>query len=212
VSPVSFEIIGGGAVDHAAVPTIVLRLRITSNDGGAIHAIALRCQIMIEPNRRPYAVAEQPRLVDLFGDTPRWGDTLRPFLWVNVSLTVPGFVDSTEVDLTIPCTYDFEVVSAKYLHALEDGEIPLLALFSGTVFNRTAAGFNAMPVSWSEEAAYRLPVSVWRDTMDLYFPQSGWIRVRRETLDALQHYRVSTAMVSWDDTLATLLEQVGEDA
>ena len=46
---------------------------------------------------------------------------------------VPGFEGTTVIDLPITCTYDFEVVAAKYLEALEDGEVPLLFLFSGTM-------------------------------------------------------------------------------
>ena len=39
----------------------------------------------------------------------------------------PASPASTEVDLPVTCTYDFEVAAAKYLHALDDGEIPLVA-------------------------------------------------------------------------------------
>ena len=45
--------------------------------------------------------AEEDRLVELFGETPRWGDTLRPFLWTHVGITVTGFTGSTEVDLPV---------------------------------------------------------------------------------------------------------------
>ena len=54
---------------------------------------------------------------------------------------VAGFAGETEVDLPVACTYDFEVAAAKYLHALGDGEVPLLLLFSGTVFVARRAGF-----------------------------------------------------------------------
>jgi hypothetical protein len=84
-------------------------------------------------------------------------------------------------------------------------------MFSGTVFARSSAGLNAMPVSWSEEASYRLPVALWRDMMDLYFPNSGWLRLRRETLDALHRYKTGRALLSWDETLEQLLKQAGED-
>ncbi len=47
---------------------------------------------------------------------------------------VPGFTSVTETELPVPCTYDLEVASARYLQALDDGTIPLLLLFSGTVF------------------------------------------------------------------------------
>jgi len=209
MSPVSFDIVGARVEAYAAVPTLDLRLRITARE--PVHALALRCQIMIEPKRRHYGPDEERRLTELFGDTPRWGETLRPFLWTNVSTVVTSFTDTTEIDLPIACTYDFEVAAAKYMHALDDGEIPIVAMFSGTVFARSNAGLNASPVSWSEEASYRLPVALWRDMMDLYFPNSGWLRLRRETIDALHRYKTERALLSWDETFEQLLKQAGED-
>lgn len=41
--------------------------------------------------------------------------------------------------------------------------------------------------------------------MDHYFPNSGWIRIRRDTLDALQRFKVDRAMTNWDQVLDTLL-------
>lgn len=211
MSAITFEVIGARVEAYAAVPTLMLRLRIVAADGTPVHALALRSQIMIEPKRRHYAHDEERRLTELFGETPRWGETLRPFLWTNVSLTVPGFSGQTEVDLPITCTYDFEIVSTKYMHSLDDGEIPIVMMFSGTAFGRSAAGLNAAPVSWSEEASYRLPVQLWRDMMDLYFPNTGWLRLRRETLDSLQRYKAERALLTWDETFERLLKEAGED-
>ena len=211
MSPVSFEIVGARVEAYAAVPTLMLRLRIVAAGGDPVHALALRSQIMIEPKRRHYDHDEEQRLTELFGETPRWGDTLRPFLWTNVSLTVTGFTGETEIDLPITCTYDFEIAAAKFMHSLDDGEIPIVALFSGTVFGRSAAGLSAAPISWSEEASYRLPVQLWRDMMDLYFPGTGWLRLRRESLDALQRYKSQRALLTWDETFERLLKQAEED-
>ena len=210
-SPVSFELVGARAEAHAAVPTLMLRLRITAADDAPVHAIALRSQIMIEPQRRRYDHDEERRLTELFGETPRWGDTLRPFLWTNVATTVSGFTTSTEIDLPITCTYDFEIAAAKYMHSLDNGEIPIVVMFSGTVFARGSAGFSAAPVSWSEEASYRLPLAQWRAMMDMYFPNTGWLRLRRETLDSLQRYKVDHALLNWDETFERLLKEAGED-
>jgi len=211
MSPVSFEVVGARVEAYAAVPTLMLRLRITAGDGTPVHALALRSQIMIEPKRRHYDRDEERRLTELFGATPRWGDTLRPFLWTNVSMTVTGFTDTTEVDLPITCTYDFEIAAAKYMHSLDSGEIPIVVMFSGTAFGRSLAGLTAAPVSWSEEASYRLPVSLWREMMDLYFPNTGWLRLRRETLDALQRYKSGRALLTWDETFELLLKEAGEN-
>lgn len=212
MSAVSFEVLGARAEPYAAVPTLMLRLRISASDGARVHALALRSQIMIAPQQRRYDADEERRLIELFGPTPQWGDTLRPFLWTNVSLTVPGFTRSTEIDLPITCTYDFEVAAVKYLHSLGDGEIPIVLLFSGTLFGggQGAGAMSATPVSWSEEASFRLPAATWREMMDQYFPGTAWLRLRRETLDALQRYKVERTLISWDDAFERLLKEAGE--
>jgi hypothetical protein len=211
VTSLTFEVVGARAEPYAAVPTIMLRLRLTEADFLPVHAVALRCQIMIEPQRRKYEPAEAEHLLELFGETPRWGDTLRPFLWTHVGMTVAGFDGSTEVDLPITCTYDFEVAAAKYLHALRGGEVPLLLLFSGTIFAKGEKGFSAEPVAWHEEASFRMPASVWRDVMDLYFPGGGWLRLRRDTLDTLTRFKTSRGIVTWEETVEQLLKEAGED-
>ena len=212
MTTLAFEVVEARPEPHAAAPTIMMRVRVSEIDGGTVHALALRCQIRIEPQRRRgYQPEEEERLYELFGETPRWGDSLRPFLWTHVSTTVAAFTGTAEFDLPIECSYDFEVAGAKYFHALSGGEVPLLLLFSGTIFTRGELGFAAEPVSWNMEASYRMPVSVWRGVMDLYFPNSGWLRVSRETLDALQRFKASRALPTWDQTLELLLKHAGED-
>ena len=211
MTTLSFEVESSRAEPHAAVPTIMLRLRVEEADGFSVHALALRCQIRIEPQRRRYSAEEEVRLYEMFGETPQWGDSLRPFLWTHVSTTLGKFDGTTEFDLPVECTYDFDVAGAKYLHALADGDIPLLLLFSGTVFTRGESGFAAEPLSWSLEASHRMPVAVWRAMMDLYYPNSGWVRVQRDTLDALQRFRADRALPTWDQAFEQLLKEAGED-
>lgn len=203
----AFEVVGAEPDRYAAVPTLVFRLRITETDRQPVHAIALRAQVKIEPQRRTYAPAEEERLLELFGETPRWGDTLRPFLWLHASTMVSAFSGSTEVDLPVACTYDFEVAGAKYLHALDSGEAPLLLLFNGTAFRQQGTSFQAVPLSWESEAPFRMPATTWRQMMDLYFPNSGWVRLRRETLDDLQRFRVKQALPNWDQAIEALLKE-----
>jgi hypothetical protein len=112
----------------------------------------------------------------------------------------------------MPCTYDLEVASARYLQALDDGTIPLLFLFSGTVFIAQGNGYAVELVPWSSEASYRMPVSVWQDVVNLHFPDSAWLRCRRETLDALSAFKSERALPTWDATLTALLAQANEDS
>jgi hypothetical protein len=210
MSEVVFECVDARPERYAAAPTIQFELRVSETTGERVHAVLLRCQLRIQPQRRSYNDTEADRLSDLFGERSRWGDTLKPLQFTNVSLLVPEFRGTTEVEMSVPCTYDFEVAASKYLHALDDGEVPLLMLFSGTVFLRAESGFSVEPVPWEKEASYRLPVRVWREVMDLYFPNSAWIRMRRETLDDLQGFKSRMALPTWDDALEMLLKQAEE--
>ena len=101
--------------------------------------------------------------------------------------------------------YDFEVAAAKYLHALEHGGVPLRLLFSGTLFESGPNGIQVGFVPWHLEATCELPVEVWRKLMDEYFPNSGWLRLHRETLDALSSFKAERALSSFDDVIAELV-------
>jgi Family of unknown function (DUF6084) len=177
-----------------------------------VDAIALRCQIRIEPARRRYSDAEAERLGDLFGDTHRWADTLKPLQFAQVSVMVPGFTGSTEIDLPVPLSYDLEIGSTRYFAGLEHGEVPLLLLFSGTVFASAGGRFQVQQVPWSKEASYRLPISLWREAIDAHFPNSSWIKMSLQTLDELQRFKARMALPTWDATIAALLAGVAESS
>jgi Family of unknown function (DUF6084) len=211
VTGLAFRVTDVAVEPHAAVPTLLFGLAIVEVGGRSIESIALRCQIRIEPQTRRYSKAEEERLVELFGETPRWGDTLRPFLWTHVSTMVPGFTGATAIGLPVPVTYDLEVAASKYFHALEDGDIHALFLFSGTLFGQESGGLRIEQVPWDRQASFRLPVRVWRELMDAYFPGSGWLRLRRDTLDVLQRAKVRRALASWDDLVVAVLRDAGEN-
>ena len=200
-----FGCTGASADRFAVTPTLSFQLTITERSGVRVHAIALRCQIRIEPHRRRYSATEAERLHDLFGDPSRWADTVKPIQLATVTAMVPSFTAVTEVELPVPVTYDLEVASARYLQGLDDGTIPLLLLFSGTVFVANGDGFSVELVPWSAEASYRMPVAVWQDVVNDHFPGSAWLRCRRDTLDALFAYKTEHALPTWDATLSALL-------
>ena len=202
-----FGCTGATAERYAATPTLTFSLTITERSGVRIHAIALRCQIRVEPHRRRYSAAEAQRLHDLFGDPSRWAETVKPIQLATVTAMVPTFTAVTEVDLPVPVTYDLEVASARYLQGLDDGTVPLLLLFSGTVFVATEEGYSVELVPWSAEASYRLPVSVWHDLVDAHFPGRSWLPCSNMTLDALSAFKAKHALPTWDATLAALLAQ-----
>ncbi|MBO0809827.1 MAG: hypothetical protein J2P32_16145 [Actinobacteria bacterium] len=205
-----FDCTGARAERYAMVPTFTLALRISETSGQPVSAIALRCQIRIEPVKRRYSDAEAQRLHDLFGDTRRWADTLKPLQFTTVSVTVPGFTGSTSLELPISTSYDLEIGAARYFASLDGGDIPLLLLFSGTVFAVTDGRMQVQQVPWSKEAPFRLPVSVWREAIDAHFPGSAWLRVSRPTLDELQQFKTRHALPTWEAALTALLKQAGE--
>ncbi|QIP83871.1 hypothetical protein GLX30_07135 [Streptomyces sp. Tu 2975] len=204
----SFSCTGVRADAYAAGPTLVFRLRITASEGVRVHALALRCQIRIEPARRGYDDAEAGALTDLFGERSRWGSSLNPVQFAQVSVMVAGFTGEIETDLVVPCTYDTDIAASRYFRALSDGEVPLLMLFSGTAFTG-AGGFHVEPVPWDKEIAHRMPVKVWQEMIEQHFPGCGWIRLPRDTMDALLDYRSRRALPSWQTTVETLLEEAG---
>jgi hypothetical protein len=200
-----FSIEGVEAAEHTAVPTLCFRLHVDAGDS-EIRSIALNVQVRIDAARRAYDDAERTGLFELFGASRDWGRSLRGLKWTTTSLNVPGFSGATTVELAVPCTYDFDVVATKYLHALSGGEVPLELLFSGTVFFAGPGGrLQVAHLPWDREARCELPVQVWRDAVDCAFPGTAWLRVRRDVFDRLQAYKSERALLTWDATLEELL-------
>jgi len=212
MSGYTFSVLDVFAEPYAAAPQLTARVRIEESTGQAVHAVALRCQVRIEPQRRGYGEDEEAGLGSIFGDRSRWSGTLKPFLWMQCNTTVQGFTGAGEADLPLPCSYDFDVTASRYLHSLGDGTVPLTFLFSGTVFTRGTNGFEVHQVPWDCEARYQLPVPVWRRMIDLYFPGTGWIRLDRDVLQQLADYRAQHGLITWEETLSTLLSAARTEA
>jgi uncharacterized protein DUF6084 len=202
----AFTVEGAEAVTHAVAPLLALKLRVTDSTGERIHAVMLDCQVRIEAPRRRYGVEERERLVDLFGDPSRWSETLRSLLWTHASVNVPPFSGSVLVDLKLPCTYDFNLQVTKYFDALDDGEVPLTLLFSGSVFYEGPGGaLQVGRISWSEEATYRLPVRVWKGVMSHYYPNTAWLNLRKDVFDRLAAYKSRRGLPTWEQAVESLL-------
>jgi len=208
----SFQVEKAEVVPYAAVPLLAFKLRVGNADPEeAIQAVALRCQIRIEPMRRPYQATEQARLKDLFGEPERWSQTLRSMLWTHASVMVPPFTGSQVVDLQVPCTFDFNVAATKFFHGLEAGQVPLLLLFSGTVFYTAEDGaLQVTQISWEKEVGFSLPVRVWQEMMDHYYPNSAWLRLHRDIFDRLHQYKIEHGLPTWEQTLERLLPPVSD--
>ena len=196
---------------YAAVPILTARVSVSAPDDEPVHAIALRCQVRIEPLRRAYTDDEAAGLIDLFGPRERWARTQRTFLWQHCTAMVPGFTGNTTVALPLDCTYDFEVAAAKYLHALRDGALPLQFLFSGTIF-KSERGFSVQQVPWDCEYRYDMPVAMWRDLIAQHYPNTGWVRLGHETMAALAAYKSAQGLLDLDHAVNSLLDADRETA
>lgn len=195
---------------YAVGPMLRFTVRVTDDSGARLHTVALRSQIRIEPQRRGYTTEESGLLTDLFGERERWSDTLRPFQFATTSVLLAGFTGETEAVFEVPVSYDMDVAVGKYLHALKDGEVPLVLMFSGTVYGKGEHGLWVQQVPWHAETRYRMPVTVWQELMDRWFPGSGWLRLTRETIDSLTGFKASKGLATWDDTVRALLDAASQ--
>jgi hypothetical protein len=207
VPELSFAVEGAAPVEHAAVPTLRFGLRISAPEGRAIRSVLLDTQIQIASRRRRYDAAAEERLFELFGAPAGWGSTLRTLPWTRTTSVVPPFTGSTLVDVLVPCSYDLHVVASRYFDALQDGDVPLEFLFSGTVFaDGPAGGLQATRISWESDAEFRFPVQVWKATMERYFGATAWLRLDKRAFDRLTAYKSRHALATWEDTVDALLE------
>lgn len=200
------------AVPYAAVPQLLFKVKIVNKFPEQIlHSVSGRVQIQIEAARRKYNAAEQRNLKELFGEPERWGRTLRSLLWTHANLVVPRFTGSVVAEIPVSCTFDFNVSATKYFHGLNSGELPLCFQFSGSVFYQAEdEALQVAPISWDKEAKYRLPVKVWKDLMDLYYPNSAWLSLRRDTFEKLYEFKVREGIHTWEEALEKALSALPE--
>ncbi|MEK8091045.1 DUF6084 family protein [Methylocystis sp. IM3] len=210
----SFTIERVEAEKFSATPLLLFSLRmINAEQAQRIENIELNCQIRLEPTQRVYSPSERERLAELFGAPERWGETLRSLLWTQIHVSVPGFEREKTVQLPVPCTHDFNIASAKYFYGLNDGDAPLSFLFSGSLFYKDACGdLQIEQIPWSKEARFRLPVAIWRDLMNAYYPNAELLRVSAEIFNRLNDFKRRNGLLSFDDTLHRLLRNVEVDA
>ncbi len=204
----SFEVMSAEPVPFAAAPTMAFRLTAkNAPPQEAIHNVLLSAQIQIEAQKRRYDSDEQDRLFELFGEPGRWGQTLRPMLWTHATAVLLPFTGAASFELQVPCTFDFNVAATKYFDALSEGDVPLIFLFSGTVFYAGDDGaLQVARISWSKEARFRLPASAWRALMDAYYPNTAWLALRKDVFDKLAAYKARNGLSSWEQALEQLLD------
>jgi len=206
----SYRVIAVSAAARGLTPLLHFRLAITNDPADeTIHAVILQAQIQIQSSQRSYSPQEKRKLADLFGSPERWGQTLRNKLWAHSTVSVGEFTGSTEAILPVPSTYDLNVAATKYFNALDGGNIPLLFLFSGTVFYAAAdRRLQVERISWNKECVFQMPVSVWQEMMDQHYPNSAWIYLHRDVFQRLLEYKREQGLPTWEATLERLLPEL----
>ncbi|MGO9904748.1 MAG: DUF6084 family protein [Solirubrobacteraceae bacterium] len=203
-----FAVLGARPVKYAAAPMLTLDLQITEASGREVYMVALTIQLMIDPARRRYDEATRERLVELFGAPERWAVTTRSLVWSKLDVLVPAFTGTTTVTVPITCHYDLELAAAKYLHSLPDGAAPLALHFNGMIYYPSEdGGLQMVLIPWSKSIDFRMPVSVWQETIEHYYPGTAWVAVRTDTLEALQQEKLARGLATLDACVTALLNR-----
>jgi hypothetical protein len=186
---------------------LALDLQVSEPSGRQVYMIALSIQLMIEPARRRYDEATRERLIELFGEPERWAVTTRSLVWSQLDVLVPAFTGSTTVAVPIACNYDLELAAAKYLHSLPDGEAPLALHFNGLIYYRADdGGLQMVLIPWTKSIDFRMPVAVWRETIEHYYPNTGWVALRSQTIEALQREKLRRGLATLDALVSELVD------
>jgi len=207
VPDLTITVVKAEVVPFAVSPLLAFKLNVRNNDPQElIHTVVLRSQIQIEVTRRRYTPQEQERLRDLFGEPQRWGQTLRNLLWTNTSTVIPQFTGATTAELQVPCSFDFSIATTKYFDGVTDGEIPIFLMFSGTVFYGDQAGaLQVAPISWEKETKFRMPLAVWKEMMERYYPNSAWLCLRKDVFEDLQRFKIDRGIPTWEEAFEVML-------
>lgn len=204
-----FVVVAARPADYCMVPTLNFELAVTASQ--AVEAVALDCQIRVEAQSRRYRPGERDALFELFGKAEDWPRTVRSLLWTHARASVGPISGPVRVEMPVPCTFDFNVVTTKYFAALEEGQIPLLFLFSGAIFYCDSEGaLQVGRVAWTKEAHFRLPVSAWHDLMEIYYPNSAWLCLRRDAFAQLAEFKSAHALPTFELTLQRLLANAAD--
>ncbi len=62
-------------------------------------------------------------------------------------------------------------------------------------------------ISWEKEATFRLPVKIWSEMMEHYYPNSAWLNLQRDTFEKLRNYKVRHGLPTFEQALERLLKE-----
>jgi hypothetical protein len=201
-----FAPFGVDMVPFSATPQLALKLEISCAARRRIHSILLESQIRIQPTERVYSELEASKLQELFGERQRWDSTLRSMLWTRANVMVPAFEERVVVQVPLPCSYDFTLAATRYFEGIEQGHVPLLVLHSGSVFVEDEDGaLQVERIPWSRETSFLLPIAIYREAVNHYFPNQVPLTIHRDVFERLARYKSRAGCASLEAALEGLL-------
>jgi len=79
-------------------------------------------------------------------------------------------------------------------------------MFSGTVFYKGADdALQVAQIPWDREASYRLPISVWKEMMEMHYPNAAWLCLQRDAFERLYRYKMRHGLPTWERAIARAL-------
>lgn len=191
----------------AAVPTLCFGLDIACPGGAPVRSVMLTVCLRVDVARRRYPPAAHRALTEVFGLPETWGSTMTPLHWTRSTLVVPPFEERTTVALPVPCGTDTELAVTKYLRAVDDGDVPLDLLFSGTVFHERAGRLTTARIPWSQQVRHQLPARLWHELVERYYGTSPWVRLPADVHERLDAYRTRHVLADPGEAVRRLLDE-----
>src|SRR5262249_18838252 len=115
--------------------------------------------------------------------------------------------------LPVPCSYDLNLAATKFFYGLDEGIVPLLFLFSGTIFYAGIDGrLQVQQISWNKECTYRMPIARWKEMMQEHYPNSAWLYLNRDVFERLCDFKRRSGSNTWDQAIECLLTLANDAA
>ncbi len=208
----NFDILSAEIKPYAVAPTIIFKLKITNKiEKEEVYAASLKTQIRIDAMHRKYEQDTKARLLEVFGAPERWGQTLKSLYWKQITIPVPRFTGETVIDIPLECSEDMSASVGKYMHAVEEGPVPLAFIFNGSIFyNGHEKNVQVKQLPLDKEAVYALPIEKWDNLLESYFPDSKWLRVSNKIFDKLNAYKAKNAHPTLNHCLKALVDNALE--
>ena len=204
----SFQVEGAEVVANAATPLLAFKLRLTdANPEQTIHTVALRCQIQLEVTRRKYTRGRSGAPArSVWRAQPLGPDPAKSF--VDARQSGRAFVHRERRWSIFPClALSISMWRRPNISMVWRTEKCRFACSSAARFFMPAreGGLQVAPISWDKEARFKLPVKVWRDMMESYYPNSAWLCLHKDAFDRLYQYKVRHGIPTWEEALESIV-------